>query len=68
MLRLSRIGFAASAGQFDAAIVEHRNFRNLSLAAVPNLLRAAQRWSLFNPAVRDAHYGALQQMQEAANK
>jgi hypothetical protein len=68
VLRLSRIGFAASAGQFDAAIVEYRNFRNLSLAAVPNLLRAAQRWSLFNPAVRDAHYGALLQMRQTANK
>ena len=68
VLRLSRIGFAASVGQFDAAIVEYRNFRNLSLAAVPNLLRAAQRWSLFNPAVRDAHYGALLQMRQTANK
>jgi cytochrome c peroxidase len=68
VLRLSKIDLAASAGQFDAALVEYRNFRNLSLAAVPNLLRAAQRWSLFNPAVRDAHYGALQQMRQTANK
>jgi hypothetical protein len=68
VLRLSRIDLAAAAGQFDAAIVEYRNFRNLSLAAVPNLLRAAQRWSLFNPAIRDAHYGALQQMLQTARK
>jgi hypothetical protein len=68
VLQLSRIDLAASAGQFDAALVEYRNFRNLSLAAVPNLLRAAQRWSLFNTAVRDAHYGALQQMLQTANK
>jgi hypothetical protein len=68
VLRLSKIDLAASEGQFDAALVEYRNFRNLSLAAVPNLLRAAQRWSLFNPAVRDAHYGALQQMRQTANK
>src|SRR3984957_19565555 len=68
VLRLSRIDLAAAAGQFDAATVEYRNFRNLSLAAVPNLLRAAQPWSLFDPAVRDAHYGALQQMLQTANK
>src|SRR3984885_7943012 len=68
VLRLSRIDLAASAGQFDAALVEYRNFRNLSLAAVPNLLRAAQPWSLFNAAVRDAHYGALQQMLQTANQ
>jgi cytochrome c peroxidase len=68
VLRLSRIGLAASAGQFDAASVEYRDFRNLALAAVPNLLRAAQQWSLFNPAIRDAHYGALRQMLQTANK
>ena len=68
VLRLSRIGLAASTGQFDVASVEYRNFRNLTLAAVPNLLRAAQQWSLFNPAVHDAHYSALRQMLQTANK
>jgi hypothetical protein len=32
------------------------------------LLVTAQQWSLFNPAVHDAHYRALQQMFQAANQ
>jgi len=31
-------------------------------AAVPALLAAAEPWSLFNPAVHDAHYAALRQV------
>jgi cytochrome c peroxidase len=68
VLRLSRIDLAASAGQFDDAATEYRNVRNLSVAAVPALLRAAQPWSLFNPAIHDAHYGALRQMLQTANQ
>jgi Di-haem cytochrome c peroxidase len=68
VLRLSRIDLAASAGQFDDAATEYRNFRALSVAAIPNLLVTAQQWSLFNPAVHDAHYRALQQMFQAANQ
>lgn len=61
ILRLRRIDAAATAGQFDAAAAEYKTYRNLSLAAVPNLLHAAQPWSLFNPAVYDSHFAALQQ-------
>jgi hypothetical protein len=61
ILRLRRINAAAVAGQFDDAAGEYKNYRNLSLAAVPNLLHAAQPWSLFNPAVYDSHFAALQQ-------
>lgn len=62
VLRLRRIDTVATAGHFDDALAEYKNYRNLSLAAVPNLLRAAQPWSLFNPAVHDSHYAALQRM------
>jgi cytochrome c peroxidase len=68
VLRLRRIDLAASAGQFDDAATEYRSYRNLSIAAAPALLRAALPWSLFNPVVHDAHYGALQQMLATANK
>jgi Di-haem cytochrome c peroxidase len=61
VLRLRRVSLAAGAGRFDVAANEYRDYRNLSLAAVPNLLLAAQPWSLFNLAVRDAHYRALEQ-------
>jgi cytochrome c peroxidase len=68
VLRLRRIDVAAAAGRFDDAASEYRNYRNLSIAAVPALLRAALPWSLFNPAVHDAHYNALRQMLQTANK
>jgi hypothetical protein len=68
VLGLTRIDLAVSAGKFDEAASEYRNYRNLTFAAVPNLLRAAEPWSLFNPAIHDAHYGALRQMLRTANK
>lgn len=68
VLRLSRIDLAASVGRFDEAASEYRNYRNLSLGAVPALLSAAQPWSLFNPTVHDAHYAALREMLSSANQ
>lgn len=68
VLRLTRIQLAASAGQFDDAAAEYHKYRNLSIAVVPAVLRAALPWSLFNPAVRDAHYSVLQEMLQTANK
>lgn len=62
VLRLSRIDAAASSGQFDQAADAYRDYRNLSLAVVPIVLVAAQPWSLFNPAIHDAHYATLRQM------
>jgi hypothetical protein len=68
VLRVSRIGIAASSGAFENAAAEYRDFRNLSVAAVPAVLRAAQPWSLFNPAIHDAHYDALRQMRMTADR
>jgi cytochrome c peroxidase len=68
VLGLRRIDVAAAAGQFDEAATEYRNYRYLTFAAIPTLLRAAEPWSLFNSAVHDAHYGALRQMLRTANK
>jgi hypothetical protein len=34
---------------------------------VPVALQNAEPWSLFNPAIHDAHYAALRQMIEAAD-
>jgi cytochrome c peroxidase len=67
VLGLRRLDMAAAAGQYDAAEVEYGNFRKLMASTVPVLLTAAQPWSLFNPAIHDAHYGALRQMLQAAN-
>ncbi len=67
VLCLRRIDLAATAGRFDDAATEYGNFRKLTISTVPVALQNAEPWSLFNPAIHDAHYAALRQMIEAAN-
>jgi Di-haem cytochrome c peroxidase len=67
VLALRRIDMAAAAGHFDVAAAEYDNFRKLMASAVPIVLTKALPWSLFNPVIHDAHYGALQKMLQAAN-
>ena len=62
VLTLRRIDVAAAAGGFSEAAAEYKNYRYLMFAAVPSLLASAEPWSLFNPAVHDAHYAALRQV------
>jgi cytochrome c peroxidase len=64
VLTLRRIDMAAAEGRFSEAAAEYRNYRNLMAAAVPALLAHAEPWSLFNPAVHDAHYAALRQVMQ----
>jgi hypothetical protein len=66
-LELRRIDLASAADRFDEAAGEYGNFRKLMASAVPVVLTKAQPWSLFNPAIHEAHYGALRQMIETAN-
>jgi di-heme cytochrome c peroxidase len=66
VLCLRRIELATAAGHFDEAISEYVDFRK-QIAAVPVPLQNAEPWSLFDPAVHDAHYAALRQMYEVAN-
>jgi hypothetical protein len=68
VLGLRRIDLAAAADRFDEAATEYRNFRKLIAFAVPMALAKAQPWSLFNPAIHEAHYAALRQLIETANR
>ena len=63
-----RIGAAASAGRFEDAEAEFARYRKLSFVALPQLLANAQQWSLFNPRVHRAHYGALWENLRQAGK
>jgi cytochrome c peroxidase len=65
VLCLRRIDLAAATGRFDEATNEYVEFRK-QITAVPVPLQNAEPWSLFNPAVHDAHYAALRKMYEAA--
>ncbi|MEJ0094925.1 MAG: cytochrome c peroxidase [Methylocella sp.] len=68
VLTLRRIDVAAAEGRFDDAAADYKNYRYLISAAVPTLMIRAEQWSLFNPAVHDAHYGALQQTVQTAKR
>ncbi|MGO8914497.1 MAG: cytochrome c peroxidase [Stellaceae bacterium] len=68
VLDLRRVDAAAAAGHLDAAAAESLIYRKLMAAVVPMLLHAAEPWSLFNPAIHDAHYATLRQMLQAAEK
>jgi hypothetical protein len=42
--------------------------RKLTFAAVPIVVKKAQPWSLFNPAVHDAHFAELRRLLQSAQK
>ena len=68
VLGLRRVDLAAAADRFDEAAIEYGNFRKLMASAVPLVLTNAQPWSLFNPAIHEAHFAALSQMIQPANR
>ena len=59
---MRRIDIAAAEDRFPDAAAEYTNYRRLMAAAVPAVLAVAEPWSLFNPAVHDAHNAALRQI------
>jgi hypothetical protein len=68
VLILRRIDLAASAGRFDEAVAELTSYRILAFAAVPRAMLTAQPWSLFNPAVRRAHFSTLRDLLQTAHQ
>jgi hypothetical protein len=68
VLILRRIEIAAAAGRYDDAANEYRNYNRFMTAAVPTVVAKAERWSLLNPAVHDAHYSALRRLLQARQK
>ena len=65
VLTLRRIDMAVADGRTAEAAADYKNYRYLMAAAVPAVLAAAERWSLFNPAVHDSHYAALRQVMQS---
>jgi hypothetical protein len=68
VLMIRRIGVDAAAGRYDEAAAEYQNYRKLTFAAVPIILRKAQPWSLFNPEVHKAHFDGLRKLLQEARK
>ena len=65
VLSLRRVGLAAAANDFDAAMLEYSNYRTLIQNAVPEMKRA-QPWSLFDPKIHEMHYAGLRRVSETA--
>jgi cytochrome c peroxidase len=53
---LGRIGSDAAGEKYDDAGREYRNYNHFMTVGVQPAVGRAEPWSLFNPAVRDAHY------------
>ena len=68
VLVVRRIGVAASAGNFDEAAAEYQNYRKLAAPPLPTVLKIAERWSLFNPAIHDSHFAGLRQLLRTAGR
>jgi cytochrome c peroxidase len=68
VLGLRRIDAAASAGRFDDAEAEFKKYSYLTFAAAPAMLNAAEPYSLFNPRIHAAHYGALRRMLQPSER
>ena len=61
VLILRRIGIDADAGNYNDAASEYSSYNRLMTVGIPTIVINAEKWSLFNPAVHDAHYAALRQ-------
>ena len=68
VLRLRRIELAVAGGRSDEAVTEYASFAQLATFDVPQTLKTAEPWTLFDPGVHDAHYRALGQMLQSAAK
>jgi hypothetical protein len=68
VLMVRQIGVDAAAGRYDEAGAEYQNYRRLTFAAVPIVVKKAQPWSLFNPAVHKAHFDELRKLLQSAQK
>jgi cytochrome c peroxidase len=68
VLMVRQIRVLSADGHFDEAAAEYESYRKLMLAAVPIVLKKAQPWSLFDPAVHDAHFAGLRRLLQSAQK
>jgi hypothetical protein len=65
VLSLRKLAMGAAANDFAGAAAEYTAYED-RLAKITPTLTEAEPWSLFNPAVHDAHYAGLREMVDAA--
>jgi hypothetical protein len=64
MQSLHRVDRDVAAGRTGDAAAEYLSFRKMAFAAAPLALQAAEPWSMFNPALHDAHEAALRRAKQ----
>jgi cytochrome c peroxidase len=67
VLTLRRIAMASEAGKFEEAARLYADYRR-DVAAVGETLKAAEKFSLFDPAVREEHFRALDRLVDMADR
>jgi cytochrome c peroxidase len=67
VLTLRRIAMASEAGKFDEAAQFYADYRR-DVPAVAATLKAAEKFSLFDPAVREEHFRALDRLVDMAKR
>lgn len=67
VLTLRRIAMASEAGKFDEAARIYAGYRRDAVVA-GQVLKAAEAYSLFNPAVRQQHFQALDRLVDMADR
>jgi cytochrome c peroxidase len=65
VLTLRRVAMAASADDFDSAARIYAEYKQ-QVGAASAQIKLAEAWSLFNPAVHEAHFAALRQLAKLA--
>jgi hypothetical protein len=65
VISLRRIAMTTDGGDFDAAAAEYRTYYDLTFSRAMPLARGTEPWSLFNPALRDAHNAERRRMLHA---
>jgi cytochrome c peroxidase len=65
---LERVGSNAAGGKYGDTAREYQNYNHFINVGVQPAVSRAEPWSLFNPAVHDAHYAALRQQLKSNKK
>jgi hypothetical protein len=68
VISLRRIAMAASANELAGAAAEYKTYYDLTFSKAMPLMRGTEPWSLFNPALRDAHNALRRQMLRAPRR
>jgi len=65
VISLRRIAMAVRVDDFDAAAAAYKTYYDLTFNKAMPLMRGTEPWSLFNPALREAHNAERRRLMRA---